>query len=74
MVEKNAHDEVFVEKNENEIANRETEGLSQRQIILRRFIKHKAAMGSLFTLIFIIIFVFTATGLQLGNQIGRAHV
>ena len=29
MVEKNAHDEVFVEKNENEIANRETEGLSQ---------------------------------------------
>ena len=68
MVEKNAHDEVFVEKNENEIANRETEGLSQRQIILRRFIKHKAAMGSLFTLIFIIIFVFTATGLQLGNR------
>lgn len=56
------------EKNENEIANRETAGLNQRQIILRRFVKHKAAMGSLFGLIFIILFVFTATGLQIGGK------
>jgi peptide/nickel transport system permease protein len=57
----------MTEKNENEIANRQTEGLSQRQIILRRFVKHKAAMASLFGLIFIIFFVFSATGLNLGR-------
>jgi len=57
-----------VEKNENEIANRETEGRSQRQIIINRFVKHKAAMGSLFSLIFIIIFVFTATGMNFGPK------
>lgn len=56
------------EKNENAIANLETEGLSQRQIILKRFVKHKAAMGSLFTLIFIIIFVFSAAGLNIGPK------
>ena len=54
------------EKNEHEIAGRETEGLSQRQIILRRFVKHKAAMVSLFAVVFIIIFVFSATGIRLG--------
>jgi peptide/nickel transport system permease protein len=48
------------------IVNRETEGLSQRQIVLKRFIKHKAAMASLFTLISIILIVFTATGIRLG--------
>ena len=58
----------MTEKNENEIANRQTEGLSQRQIILRRFVKHKAAMTSLFGLIFIILFVFSATGLNLGSR------
>lgn len=56
------------EKNENEIANRETEGLSQGQIILRRFVKHKAAMGSLFALLGIIFFVFTASGIHLGTK------
>lgn len=57
-----------VEKNENEIASQGTVGLSQKQIIRKRFVKHKAAMGSLFALIFIIVFVFTATGLQFGNN------
>ena len=56
------------EKNESGIANRGTVGLSQKQIILKRFVKHKAAMGSLFGLIFIIFFVFTATGLQFGSN------
>ena len=60
------------EKNENEIANRETEGLSQRQIILKRFVRHKAAMVSLFGLIFIIFFVFTATGIQIGGRDGAS--
>jgi len=58
----------MAEKNENEIANRETEGLSQRQIIFRRFVRHKAAMGSLFGLIFIIVFVYSATGIRFGGK------
>lgn len=57
-----------LEKNENEIANQDTQGLSQRQIILKRFVKHKAAMGSLFALLLIIFFVFTASGLHLGTK------
>jgi len=68
MSDTNRGSESVVEKNENEIANRETEGLSQRQIIRKRFVKHKAAMGSLFALIFIVFFVFTATGLQVGPK------
>ncbi|CAB4337659.1 unannotated protein [freshwater metagenome] len=54
------------EKNENEIASRETEGLSQRQIIFKRFLKHKAAMASLITLIAIFIMVYSSLGLDLG--------
>lgn len=68
MTDINRDSTAPVEKNENEIANRETEGLSQRQIILRRFVKHKAAMASLFSLIAIIFFVFTASGLHLGTK------
>ena len=68
MTDLNRASVPVIEKDENEIANRETAGLSQRQIILRRFVKHKAAMASLFTLIFIIFFVFTATGINLGPK------
>lgn len=68
MAETNREFASLIEKNENEIANRETEGLNQRQIILRRFVKHKAAMASLISLILIILFVFSATGLNFGSQ------
>ena len=54
------------EKDENEIANLQTAGLSQRQIVIKRFTSHKAAMASLFTLIGIVITVFTATGIRVG--------
>jgi ABC-type dipeptide/oligopeptide/nickel transport system permease subunit len=60
--------ESTLDSNESGIENRETVGLSQKQIIIKRFVKHKAAMGSLFALIFIVFFVFTATGLQFGNS------
>lgn len=60
--------EPVVEKNENEIALRETEGLSQGQIIRRRFVRHKAAMASLVSLGLIILFVFSASGIHLGNE------
>lgn len=68
MTDLNQNTPPLIEKDENEIANRETAGLSQRQIILRRFVRHKAAMVSLFTLIFIVIFVFSATGLNFGSK------
>jgi hypothetical protein len=53
-------------ENSNPIVDRETEGLNQRQIIIKRFVKHKAAMASVFTLIAIILIVFTATGIRVG--------
>ena len=62
------------EKNENEITSRETQGLSQRQIIIKRFFKHKAAMASLFTLISIIIIVYTSLGLNIGFGKFKVHL
>ena len=67
MARKNSQVEKTVEKNENEISLRETEGLSQRQIITRRFLRHRAAMISLVTVTFLILFAFTASGLHLGS-------
>jgi peptide/nickel transport system permease protein len=64
----NTENDKFVEKNENEIALKETAGLSQGQIIVRRFVRHKAAMGSLIGLIFIILFSFSASGIHLGSE------
>jgi ABC-type dipeptide/oligopeptide/nickel transport system permease subunit len=51
---------------ENAIANKETEGLSQSQIVLRRFVRHRAAMISVFVLFSIIIFVYSALETRLG--------
>lgn len=68
MSEKTPDSASSAEKNENAIANLETVGRSQGQIILRRFVKHKAAMVSLVSLILIILFVFFASGLHLGNK------
>lgn len=56
------------DQNENAIANKETEGLSQGQIVRRRFVRHRAAMISLWSLILMVLFVFTASGLHLGNE------
>ena len=54
------------DSSENAIANKETEGLSQRQIVFRRFVRHRAAMISVFTLIFLILFVYTALDFKIG--------
>ena len=45
---------------ENAIFNKEVEGLSQGQIVVRRFFRHRAAVISLITIFSIVIFVFTA--------------
>lgn len=51
---------------ENAIFNKETEGLSQGQIVRRRFVRHRAAMISVFVLIFIVVMVFTALDTSVG--------
>jgi len=51
---------------ENAIANKEVEGLSQGQIVRRRFFRHRAAVFALGVLIAIIVFVMTALETKLG--------
>ncbi|GDX23080.1 ABC transporter permease [Actinomycetes bacterium] len=58
--------ENLAEANENAIFNKETEGLSQGQIVFRRFIRHKAAMTSVFVLFTLVITVFTSLSQKIG--------
>lgn len=51
---------------EDAIRNKEVEGLSQGQIVLRRFVRHKAAMISVFVILAIFILVFSALDFSLG--------
>jgi peptide/nickel transport system permease protein len=61
-------DNLSSQGNENAIANKETEGLSQSQIVRKRFFRHRAAMASLVYLFSIVTFVFTAGGIHLGTD------
>ena len=63
---KNKEVSAIVEAGENAIANKETEGLSQGQIVRKRFFRHRAAVISLFSLTGIVIFVFTALDVKVG--------
>jgi ABC-type dipeptide/oligopeptide/nickel transport system permease subunit len=51
---------------EGAIANKENEGLSQGQIVRRRFVRHRAAMISVFVLSTLVTFVFSALDFKLG--------
>ena len=51
---------------EGSIFNKETEGLSQSQIVRKLFLQHKAAMLSVFILSSLIVFVFSALKLKIG--------
>ena len=51
---------------ENAIANKEVEGLSQGQIVRRRFFRHRAAVIALISLTSIIVFVITALDTKIG--------
>ncbi|CAB4641545.1 unannotated protein [freshwater metagenome] len=70
MLKKKKNQEVSVTSGEQAIMNKETEGLSQSQIVIRRFLRHKAAMTSVFVIFFIVVFVFTA----LDNKIGPVKI
>ena len=58
--------ETTIESGENAIANKEVEGLSQGQIVLRRFLRHRAAVISLSVIIGILLFVFSSLDLKIG--------
>lgn len=58
--------ETVTQGGENAIQNKEIEGLSQSQIVRRRFVRHKAAMTSVFILLFLIVAVFTSLEIKLG--------
>ena len=62
-----AVESITTEANENAILNKETEGLSQSQIILRRFVRHRAAMIALFVFITLVAFVYTALDWRIGD-------
>lgn len=53
---------------ENAIEQRETAGLSQGQIVLKRFLRHRAAMISVVVLTSLIVFVYSASGIHLGSE------
>ena len=50
---------------ETSIINKETEGLSQGQIVRRRFLRHKGAMISIVFLTAIIIFVYSSLKMKI---------
>jgi peptide/nickel transport system permease protein len=51
---------------EGSIFDKETEGLSQGQIVRKRFLQHKGAMIAVFTLLSLITLVFSSLSLKIG--------
>jgi ABC-type dipeptide/oligopeptide/nickel transport system permease subunit len=68
MARKRKTVEIVNDANENAILNKETEGLSQGQIILRRFIRHRAAMISVVVLFTLITVVYTSLDWRIGDK------
>jgi peptide/nickel transport system permease protein len=66
MLKRKRDKEVSITSGEQAIMNKETEGLSQSQIVLRRFVRHRAAMTSVFVLTFIVVAVFSALETKIG--------
>jgi len=58
--------EAHRDSSDGAIANKEVEGLSQRQIVFRRFVRHRGAMISVFTLSSLILIVSTALDFKVG--------
>ena len=67
MLKRKKDKEESITSGEQAIMNKETEGLSQSQIVRSRFIRHKGAMTSVFVLSFLIIAVFTALETKIGS-------
>ena len=56
---------VTTSADDKDIFNKETEGLSQGQIVRRRFLRHRGAMISLLVLLSLVIFVFSTLGFKI---------
>jgi peptide/nickel transport system permease protein len=56
---------VSEEATGSDIFNKETEGLSQGQIVLKRFFRHRGAMVSLIVLFSLVTFVFSTLGFKI---------
>jgi len=67
MLKRKKDKEASITTGEQAIMNKETEGLSQSQIVRSRFVRHKGAMTSVFVLSFLIIAVFTALETKIGS-------
>ena len=66
MLKRKKVKEESITTGEQAIMNKETEGLSQGQIVRSRFVRHKGAMTSVFVLSFLIIAVFSALETKIG--------
>jgi peptide/nickel transport system permease protein len=66
MLKRKRDKEESITTGEQAIMNKETEGLSQGQIVRSRFVRHKGAMTSVFVLGFLVIAVFTALETKIG--------
>jgi len=62
-----------IEGNETGSSNIETQGLSQGQIIRRKFFQHKPAVAGLIFIIFFTIFVYSASGIHLGTDMHKIN-
>lgn len=65
---KKSVESASVDNSENAIFNKETEGLSQGQIVFRRFVRHRAAMISVIFLFTLITLVYTALDWRIGSR------
>lgn len=53
------------EQTDGDIFNKETDGLSQGQIVRKRFVRHRGAMISLIVLFSLVLFVFSTLGFKI---------
>lgn len=66
-VQEPGHTEGSVTDAENSIELKEIEGLSQGQIVRKRFFRHRGALVAMVVLAFIIVLAFTSVGVAFGN-------
>ena len=66
-IEQPGHHEGGITDAENSIELKEIAGLSQGQIVRKRFFRHRGALVAMFVLVFVILLAFTSVGTQIGS-------
>ena len=59
--------DILVSDEENSIELKEIAGLSQGQIVRKRFFRHKGALVAMFVLLFIVVLAFSSVGFKFGD-------